>query len=254
MSSIRPHLWKEIIDSVKGNHYPIEFVFVGDRQPEFPLPNHVQFHYATVKPAQCYQISFLRAKGELILWTADDGLYNHINPNNLDILYDFYKSFNRTDAVVGLRPIEDGHDIYRNHRFFGKKEWSPYMLPFAAINREYFFKLGGYDTEFLAGQSENDVIMRVYEAGGLVELCMNAYIIVDHVHKHDWEYTNTKGFRFYYPKDRERLEACWVKEGYGYFDKVKTGTISKTRLCPVKSYENRNDICYVSQGRKGHWE
>jgi len=253
MSSIRPWLWPEIIDSIKGNKYPIEIVFVGDQKPTAPLPENVQYHYATCKPAQAYQISFFRAKGELILWTADDAIYNFQNPNNLDILYDYFKSFNRKDLAIGMRAIEDGHDVTKNHRFFGKQIWSPIMYPFCAVDREFFHKIGGYDKKFICGQSENCVVMRIYEIGGEGHLCNNSFVCVDHVHKHNWAKTNSNGFRFWYPKDREALENAWCVEGYGYYNKHKKATISKTRLFSVESYENKNDICFVTQGEKGSW-
>lgn len=250
MSSIRPHLWQEIINSIKGNKYPIEIVFVGDVKPDFELPDNVQYHYATVKPAQCYAISFFRAKGELILWSADDGVYDYQQPNNLDILYDFYKNLNTVNAVVGVRPIEDNRDVFRNHYFFGKQAWSPYMLPFGAMDRQLFYEIGGYDNQFIAGQSENDVVMRMYERKARVELCMNSFIFVQHVQKHDWKRSNSVGFRHKYPYDRERLEECWVKEGKNYYKKFKKGTILKNRKCPVESYIDREDIYTINQGRQ----
>jgi len=257
-SAIRPQVWKSFFDSLKGNHYPIEVVFVGDVRPDFELPPFVNYIYATVKPSQCYEIGFRAAKGELVGWTADDAVYNHVNNNNLDILYDFYKSFNNRNIVVGQRPIEDNRDVFKNHYLFGKHPETPYMLPFGFMDKELFHELGGYDKRFVCGQAENDMVMRVFEKGNALctsaYLCMNSYVWVDHTNIHDWQHTVKKGFRHWYPLDREILENAWVKEGYGYFNKTKhAGTISKTRLLPVESYEDTPDITTVTQGVLGNW-
>ena len=255
-SAIRPHAWQSFFESLRGHTYPIEVVFVGDVKPTFELPPFVNYIYATVKPSQCYEIGFRAAKGELVGWTADDATYNHMNQPNLDILYDYYKSFNTRNIVVGQRPIEDHRDVFKNHYFFGKHPETPYMLPFGFMDRTLFHELGGYDKRFVCGQAENDMVMRVLELpGGQAHLCMNSYVWVDHTHIHDWEHTAKKGFRHWYPKDREILENAWVKEGYGFFNAHKrAGTISKTRLLPVESYEQREDLTTVTQGERGHWQ
>ena len=252
---MRPQVWQSFFDSLKGNQYPIEVIFVGHIKPDFELPDFVTYIYATVKPSQCYEIGFRTAKGELIACTADDATYNHINTNNLDILYDFYKSFNNRKLVVGQRPIEDQRDVFKNHYFFGKQPHTPYMLPFGFMDRELFHELGGYDKRFVCGQAENDMVMRVLEIGGETHLCMNSYVWVDHTNIHDWQHTKTQGFRHWYPKDREILENSWVEEGYGHFSATKrAGTISKTRLLPVESYVNIPEMNTITQGEKGNWK
>jgi len=256
-SAIRPHVWQSFFNSLKGNKYSIEVVFVGDVRPNFPLPPFVKYIYATVKPAQCYEIGFRAATGELVGWTADDATYDHSQPNNLDIIYDFYKSFNNKNIVVGQRPIEDHRDVFRNHYFFGKHPETPYMLPFGFMDRELFHELGGYDKRFVCGQSENDMVMRVFAKGNGIcskeYLCMNSYVWVDHTHIHDWQHTAKVGFRHHYPQDREILENAWVKQGYGHFKRTKhVGDISKTRLLPFEPFEDKN-LLTVSQEPKGEW-
>ena len=256
-SAIRPQVWQSFFNSLKGNKYPIEVVFVGDVKPTFSLPDFVKYIYSTTKPSQCYEIGFRNATGELVGWTADDAIYNYQQPNNLDILYDFYKKFGKREIVVGQRPIEDQRDVYKNHRFFGKQEHTPYMLPFGFMDRKLFHELGGYDIDFIAGQAENDMVMRVFELSNtfcsLEYLCLNSFVWVDHTHIHNWDHTIKKGFRHHYPMDRERLENCWVEEGYGRFDRKQKYTISKKRLCPVKSYVDE-DILTISQGKTGLWK
>ena len=254
-SAIRPQVWKSFFDSLKGNHYPIEVVFVGDVRPDFELPPFVNYIYATVKPSQCYEIGFIAAKGELVGWTADDAVYSHVNNNNLDILYDFYKSFNNRNIVVGQRPIEDNRDVFKNHYLFGKHPETPYMLPFGFMDRELFHELGGYDKRFVCGQAENDMVMRVYEIGGKVELCMDAYVQVHHTQVHQGA---RQEFRKWYPQDRVRLELCWVKEGLGAMgpgrSRMFNPTISKTRLFPFEPFPKEPEILQLSTKPCGKWD
>jgi hypothetical protein len=234
-SAIRTQCWQKTVDSLKNNKIEWEIVYVGNVRPNFSLPSNFKFIYATVKPAQCYEIAFRNAQGELICWTADDAYYS---PNALDIVYDFYKKFNNEKNVIGFRTIEDGKDITDVHRFFGKNYNSPRMSPFGVVNRELFHKLGGYDRRFICGQSENDVVMRFYEIGGDVKIS-EAKAIVEHRNAHH------KGTVFrtnYYWHDRKILEGCWVKNG----------VIQKKRLDKVQSYDDTN-ITTITQSYRGQW-
>lgn len=263
-SANRVKWWPRFLDSLKGNKLKYEVIFVGDIKPDFDLDKYPEFKYvhATVKPAQSYQIAFWEAKGELIHWTADDADYNHPTrncPNSLDIAYAHWQKMEKENgndkkSVVAFRPIEDGGDVWSFHHFFGGWEHTPTMAPFALINREYFVNvLGGYDADFVSGQSENDVVMRVLEDGGRVEVCMDAFLYVHHRQVHPPRPQDNK-FREWYNTDREVLENCWIPAGYGNYEKDNKGVeISKTRLRPVKKFVQTPDVRTVTQGLKGRW-
>jgi hypothetical protein len=271
-------------ESLRGNTIPYEVIFVGNVRPNFPLPANFKHIYTTVKPAQCYEIGFRAATGELIHWTADDADYHcpaHVLPvgqdcfDPLDRAYKLYQDMEArynhdTKSVVAFRPIEDGGDVYKFHHFFGGWPHTPAMAPFALINREYFVnRLGGYDRRFVSGQSENDVVMRVYEDGGRVEQSMDAFLYVHHrqVHPRD---PNTgredNKFRKWYNTDRDVLEAAWVNGGRGFYEQynaMKDGPekesakrsvpISTKRLQPVERFEDEG-LLTQTQGLKGHWQ
>ncbi len=248
-SAIRIYHWMDMYNSLRGNTYPFEVIFVGDTPPNFNLPKNFKYIHSKVKPAQCYEIGFRAAEGELIGWTTDDSTYDHLQTNNLDIAYDFFKSFKTEKLVVAMRPIEDSGDIWNNHYFFGKKRWTPYMAPFGIMSRKLLMELGGYDRQFICGQAENDIVMRVYELGGDCKICMDSYVAVHHVAVHK----GARGhFRQWYPLDRQRLENCWVEEGYGAFQKGGRYTVSKKRLKPFEPFPERN-ILTVSAEPRGQW-
>mgnify|MGYP001572808279 CR=1 FL=1 len=237
-SAIRPKNWEKVLQSLKSNTMKYEVIFVGDIKPEFDLSKYPEFTYiySSTKPAQCYQIAFNQAQGELIGWTADDCVYP---PNAIDNMYNFYNSFNNNKIVAAFRTVEDGRDITEVHRFRGRDNNSPRMAPFGVVNRELFNQLGGYDRRFVCGQSENDVVMRFLEIGGSVEIS-NIPIYVEHQKNHDSSGTVFRSGWFH--KDREILEDAWIQDG-----KILT-----RRKYPVESFNNE-EILTKTQSNKGSW-
>lgn len=236
-AALRPAQWQATYESLKNNNIAWELIYCGPNQPDFTLPSNFIYIKSNVKPAQAYQIAFNHAQGELIGWTADDCIYP---ANALDNMYNFYKSFNDNKIVAAFRTVEDGKDITEVHRFRGRDNTSPRMAPFGIVNREIFNQLGGYDRDFVCGQSENDVVMRFLEIGGRVEVS-NIPIYAEHQKAH--QSTGTFFRSNYYHKDREVLESCWVLDG----------VVQTKRLRPIKSFEEK-DILTITQGEnKGHW-
>lgn len=259
--------WERFMNSLKGNKINYEVIFVGDSECPYSLPIQFRWIKANVKPCQCYQIGFWEAKGELIHWTADDADYIYKdNIDNLDRAYNAYKKaekeYNDTKTIIAMRPVEGGNpDVQEKwHYLFGGCSWSPRMAPFGVINRNYFVnKLQGYHREYISGQSENGVVMRVYEDGGRVIFQRDAWVTVHHhqVHPIGTNGREDNKFRKFYNKDRKVLETAWVKEGYGSYEnltpeQLKNAVhISKTRLFPFIPFEKRDDVCLISQGQKG---
>jgi hypothetical protein len=278
-SANRVEWWQRFYNSLQYNNIEWEVIFVGDRKPIHNFPPNFKWVHATVKPAQCYQIAFWEAQGELIAWTADDVDYNarEVDCSNcLDIAYKHWvdmdsKYNNDKKSVVAFRPIENGGDVWRFHHLFGGWEETPTMAPFALIDRNYFLNtLGGYDSRFISGQSENSIIMEVYQNGGRVEIDLDAKLYVRHSQVHPRDPNTGKEdnkFRKWYNEDRKVLENLWIQGGYGYYEKLnsfKNNTpesrkevvklISKTMISPKQKFEKRDDVCLVTQGQKGHWQ
>lgn len=162
-STIRPDLWGGFASSLMANAVPYEIIFVGRNEQCLPVPPRVRFIKSNTKPAQCYEIGFRAASGTLLHWTADDAEYElHL----LDKVWDMYQRVNNRKLLIAIRTVENGRDCTEWHHLIGGRRDTPIMAPFGFMNREFFHELGGYDNRFVCGQSENDVVMRVYEAGG----------------------------------------------------------------------------------------
>lgn len=259
--------WERLMNSLVHNTIKYEVIFVGDSRCPYPLPPQFKWVRANVKPAQCYQIGFWESRGELVGWIADDADYIYKNnKDNLDRAYNAYKraekEFGDRKTVIAMRPVEGGNpDVQEKwHYLFGGCPWSPRMAPFGLINREYFVnELKGYDREYISGQSENGVVMRVYEDGGRCIFQRDAWVVVHHhqVHPRDHRGKEDNKFRKFYNEDREVLENAWIKEGYGHYEgrtseQIKQSVnISKVRLIPFRPFERTADVCIRSQGQRG---
>jgi hypothetical protein len=232
-SSIRPNFWANMYNSLIDNEVGWEIIMVGPHDGISPGKNFT-FIKSNVKPAQCYEIGFRAAKGEYISWTADDASYT---PRTVDKFNDYRKSFDKK-TIFAFRTVEDGKDITEVHRFIGKNPNAPRMAPFGVIDTAFFRELGGYDRDFICGQSENDVVMRVYESGGRLEL-LPLQVIVSHQRAH----MGGTVFRTnHYFDDRRVLESAWMDGN----------TILPKRKYPVNPFSD-TDILTITQGQKGQW-
>lgn len=231
LSAIRTKLWKDFCKSLLSNKITYEIIFVGNKSP-FPEyyedfkklgdKNKIYHIYSNKMPAECYQIGFEFATGELINWTSDDVEYSE---GALDIAYEDYKKLNNDKIVIAFNCIENGSPTSLGHHIMD--QYSPQMAPIGMVNRELLLKLGGYDKNFICGQAENDLVMRIYEISGSLYLS-SALVYIEHNKKHEGKsiFRTEDGFP-YHKQDRTFLESCWVKPD---------GTISQTRLKTFKPF------------------
>lgn len=257
-AAARPQFWRRLYDSLSKNTVSFELVFVGPNEPDFDLPSNFTFIKSMVKPAQAYEIAFRNARGILGGWMCDDAHYNDPYakcPNALDSVWQYWlwslENHGDNKTIFSQRTIEDyrdqGHADWEKHRFFYNRMNTPQMAPLGFINLDFFHQLGGYDKNFVCGQSENDIVMRAIEAGGRVETAKDSKVVLRHAECH-----GKYAFRSGYFLDREFLEKCWVKEGFGTYEKNLPFTLSPTRLRPVERFDDEG-ILTANQGPAGRW-
>jgi hypothetical protein len=257
-SSVRSQLYPAFFKSLEGTTVDYEVVFAGNKPIEFlnyinsqTFPGLKYITTGNIKPAQCYEIARRAARGELIHWTADDALY----PNDvLGKAYRFWRSLNNPKAVLSLLTGERYSEKYfltdlNVHRLNGPS--TPLMAPFALISREYLNSLGGFDRRYQCGQYENDVVMRVYQDGGVLAPFTEEAVIVDHFTGHGGVCTeegNKRPFASGYVNDRTVLMRTWLKKGVWLkeynFKRSDEG---------FEPYEDK-DLLTKSQGDPGIWE
>lgn len=254
-AAARPKFWQRLYDSLSGNIIPFELIFVGPNKPDFTLPSNFRFYESNVKPAQAYQYALSHAKGELLGWMADDCVYNDplvVCPDSLDKIwraYEFFKhEYKDNKTILSQCSIEDygmrwdlarALAFWKSHRFFNGNLRTPVMAPIGFISATWFKELGGYDSNFVCGQSENDIVMRTIEAGGRVEPVEESKICIKHRECH---LTDRYKFSGGYGLDRTYLQNCWTSNGQ-MVDK---------RLLPFQPFKDK-DILTVNQGPVGRW-
>ena len=222
------------------------------------MPENIHYIYSEVKPAQCFEIAARYAVGEFIIPLADDVFFS---PHALDALYEHYQHTGDRKTVVTAKYAYN-EQLYKNEnmRFFDKDMNSPLMIVAGLINKKTWNELGGIDRRFVALCWDQDVMMRLYQAGGHVELCENAIAI-----ERSFENTDSASGLYRdvgFPVDRRFLESLWVDpyDAVVEFDPEIMHCINKDRGILFK--ERKNDfepfcdkhILTVSQGNKLHWK
>jgi len=253
-SSIRPHLYEAMFKSLMGTTVEYEVVFAGNTPGPFysdwPL---VYVITNNIKPAQCYEVARRACTGEVVIWIADDAEM----PNDvIGKAYRFYKEKCGHKDVVSIQTKEN-YGTWQMcditcHKFFAASKDAPKMAPIGMISREYFQELGGIDRRFVSGQWDNELLMRVYCDGGNLYHFSDAYIEIDHLHKHDPEFgiSDKRPFGQFYLHDRKILEGAWGRRGQMNYDEFPNFTRYDDGFEP---YKNKN-ILTKSQGPKGIWK
>lgn len=235
-SAIRVKDWQKFYDCVADTKIPFEIVFAGPKSPTFKLPDNFRFIHTPVKPAQCYHLTYLNARGQVIMSTADDAEYG---ANAIDLAYDFFMRKENRLLMSGFRQFEDGTETTEVHHYVDEDGKRIIASPFPVFFRETYFRLGGADRRYITGQWENDFSFRLLNAGGSIEICMDAIIRVKHREKHE----DGSKVRDYWPGESKLLADTWF-----YPDR----RFRRIPTSPLEPYGEGNLITQ-SQGNKGEW-
>ncbi|MHA1469763.1 MAG: thiamine pyrophosphate-dependent enzyme [Candidatus Asgardarchaeia archaeon] len=275
--AIKIDFWKEYYDGLQENYIPFEVIFIGHIRPDFELPENFRYIYAEVKPAQCFHIGMLEARGDFIFNSGDDLSYP--NKNALDCLYDHLielgnNEYNFSAGALGryiYKPKIDKFVICKraspSRFFFGKRSGKHlsrgYYCPFLPngaglmFHKEAYFKLGGIDKNFICSYYAEDFAMRLYEAGG-----QSIYV------KEVRTVENNEGYGSISPslaaRDAALFSSLWCEwrlnssEKYG-IDRIIRATKRQVERCivvarskrsdPVATYVNDKKLTTISQGR-----
>lgn len=281
-SAIRPHLWKEFLNSLKGGKYAYEVVFAGFIDEELYKPfmdEFPEFRYIQtddIKPAQCYEVARRNCTGDLVCWIADDCRFSY---GFIDIIVEFFKPLHESiqkSYIISCRTNEnDQNETMENHRFFGRNRNTPRMAPIGIMRRDKLEEMGGLDRRYICGQYENDICMRMYSEGGEIIIYNGVCVSIDHKNAHGSETNFWNG----YNEDREQLENSWVIGGYvpspapffitpknpkeyAEFEKdpskfwyvpLNNTEVTLKRNDKFEGFEDK-DLLTKSQSRKGQWK
>lgn len=238
-SAVRPAIWPALFESLRGTSVNYEVVFCGNNQSlgyktgqidiqNLKPYNSVDIIYkfittGNIKPAQCYEIARRHCAGETIVWIADDCEF----PNDvIGKAYNYWKAQNNEKLILSIQTAESGYlqsecKLFPmdQHRFYGGEAGGPLMAPIALMSRKFLDDLGGLDKRFVAGQYENQIVMRAYQHGAKVEIFgdKECLVEIDHLRKSielgesktEEDFLN-RPFAKGYAIDRQVLENSWT--------------------------------------------
>jgi hypothetical protein len=275
-SAVRPKLWKCLVDSLGFTLVNAEIVFAGNAEFDDRLFDGKYCKYiktGNIKPAQCYEIARRHCTGEVVVWIADDCEF----PNDvIGKAYKYWKSQNNEKLILSIQTKESGYNLpegelfdMNKHRFFGLETSSPLMAPLGMMSRKFLDDLGGIDRRYVAGQYENDIVMRAYQHGATVEIFggPDCYIDIDHLRKsieigeskNQEDFLN-RPFARGYLKDREVLENSWTLfDQAKAFKRLQAGerpsTLREVSPIQLDEFEPYQELSLTkSESNKGHWE
>jgi len=282
-TSIRPWLWKGLYETVSKNNVRFELILVGNRMPKFMLPDNLHFVYSEVKPAQCVEIACRYATGDIIFFISDD---LEFRAGSIDNMYEMFRRINDDKAIVDCRFGRNGVEFTEDQYHYWPDQFdSPRFSVGGMVKAKTWHQLGGIDRRFTALFWDCDIVMRLYEIGGSLVHCEDAY--VEELVSVGPRYTKSVVYRgvrkvfrvarrlisrkmerdmdiglyqeYGLQIDRPLLDSFWVvKDGSlestsMYCSDKEKGVISKNRLSEVIPFEDKH-LLTVSQGPKGRWK
>lgn len=242
-NAIRPSLWPRFYNSLKNNKSSWEVVFCGPNPPPWEMPENFIYIKSDTKPSQRMEIAVRAAKGELISLTSDDINYSHADFAQNPVLDTIWGSYERhgMDPKLMFQPdtfeeYADGIQHMGNkHRFVFNDNTTPSMCTNGFVHRGFYLSSGGYDKNFIAGQANNDVVLRLYLLGARVLFDSRAQLYIHHKEAHAIQTSQGTGWD---PKDRKYLESLWLRPD---------GRLSNVRLKPFEPFVDEN-ILTINQG------
>jgi hypothetical protein len=264
-SGIRTNQWEALYNSYTKSSVPFELIIVGDKIPQFSLPDNFHFIYSSVKPAQCSEIAARYTCGDLIMNIADDLLFSD---NALNAMCDLYDKNYSQNLIVSNR-LKRGDKIYGDemHKFLSTVDGSPLIPLSSMMSKKLWNDLGGIDRRFTALFWDLDIAMRALEIGGEILFSDNALTeevgfdnptIVNRI-KNRIIKTKTTGLYREYGKsiDRPLLDSFWVsnkqeekKDVYAVND--ENISVLKNRKNPLLPFKDKH-LLTRSQKPIGRW-
>ena len=178
-SAIKVQYWMEFYTSINNTpdpntpsypgapkyDIPFEFVFVGNVRPSFALPENFHFIYSEAKPIQCFEIACRNAKGDYVMTAMDDLMFS---PGFLPVMYSYMRRMWNDKAIIMSRFSDymEGPPRELLMYFALDNPLSPVIGVCTIIKKSVWEELGGYDRRFNDIYADNDLHLRIYQAGG----------------------------------------------------------------------------------------
>ena len=195
MPAIRPERWDKVYDSiVESTKRTFELIIVGPYPltPYLQDKRNVKYVKDYGSPMRASNIGAMLCEGKLIMWSADDGLFNkNALDENIDLLYSM--PYDVKNVVVAKYVEGEGHtgtdphgdDYYKLCNAYPRSPYIPadwWIFNVAVMYREFFDALGAWNCEFQACPlGHADMAVRAQRAGSKVVMSNSPMLNCDHM-------------------------------------------------------------------------
>jgi len=166
-SAVRPHYWMEMHNQINYDaaNVSFEFVFVGNVRPNFALPENFRHIYSEAKPQQCFETACRNAKGEYVMTVMDDLMFS---VGFLGLMHQYVQRMTDNKAIVMSRFSDVLYGPPKDYLMYfdPSNKCSSVIGVCTIIKKSVWQELGGYDKRFNQLYGDNDLHLRIYEAGG----------------------------------------------------------------------------------------
>ena len=192
LPAMRTHLWESFYNSVCESvteAYEWELIMVGPNDPPdfFSDVENFTFVKDFGSPSRCGQIATTLAKGELMMWGSDDGIYTR---NSIAECVRMHDSLPQKDAIAvrytegrnySGKPMHPNYWMAHHHPTLRVVPESYAVLMVGMLKLDYFRELGGWDCRFEhLNMNTHDLSFRLQRDGGAIHLSPQI------VANHDW--------------------------------------------------------------------
>ena len=229
--SRRPELWIDFYNQFFTTKVDFEIIFIGPFKPAFELPLYCRFIHTIVKPAQCTEIGFRKAKGDYLVEFADD--IRSKNKKILENINIYLKKEKNNYFLLSHQLYSYGEKIV-----VANKKFNNLIIPFSPVfSKEIFNLTKGIDSNFIAVLYEPDLYLRMMQLGCKV---IFSNIIFEENKRSLLEPTL---YGDYAKVDGNYFESVWIF-------KKKFSLKKKRKIFPF----NNSNITILSQGPQGKWK
>ena len=231
-SSIRPHLWVSLYESLSLNSVDFNICIVGPSAPMESLPGNVRYIQSNVKPAQCYFIASQNVEGDYIINIPDDVTFS---PGSLDDLVKMIDGKMDIASAQYTRVSRSSHWEFRDKRIARIKKKITFIalkfpIPVCSMMRREAFNSIGIDKHYISMNWDIDIALELISRGGNIMLSDKSTVI-----------------------DIKTAGSSKVGGDYAYLTDIwfDVDKIRNKRKVPIDPLVYNDDVLTISQGRKG---
>lgn len=168
--AIKTKFWKNLYKSFCRSKVPFHFVFVGDKRPNFALPENFTFIYCELGPAEATEIAYRYAykhikDAKYIMNIADDAIISEYYLDNLIAFYNKkIKELDNDFIIVGSM----FNGFFDEENLMAFYDGGPILLGQMLTTVENSKKIGGIDKRFKAIYWDCDRHLRAHKMGAAV--------------------------------------------------------------------------------------